>query len=66
MAQDEQQVKPGVSIFVEGDVQGSGVVLEVGGRLLKSGSIEPGWARVRVDGTGEEVTVDQKDLGQVL
>ena len=66
MTNDEQHVKPGVSVFVEGDVQGSGVVLEVGGRLLKSGSIEPGWARVRIDGTDEEITVDQKDLGQIL
>jgi len=66
MTNDEQQVKPRVSVFVEGDVQASGVVLEIGGRLLKAGSIEPGWARVRIDGTGEEVTVDQKDLGSVL
>ena len=65
MTNDEQQVKPGVSVFAEGDV-GGGVVLEVGSRVLKSGSIEPGWARVRVDGTGEEITVDQKELGQVL
>lgn len=64
MTNDEQQVKPGVSVFVEGDVQGSGVVLEVGGRLLKSGSIESGWARVRIDGTGEEITVDQRISGR--
>jgi hypothetical protein len=62
----DQHVKPGVSVFVEGDVQATGVVLEVGGRLLGPGGVEKGWARVRLDADGQEVTVGEEDLGQVL
>ncbi|MDQ3768521.1 MAG: hypothetical protein M3370_03450 [Actinomycetota bacterium] len=55
-----------MSVFVEGEVQASGVITDVGGRLLGRSGVDEGWARVQLDGNGEEVTVSEGDLGQVL
>ena len=63
---EEQRYEVGTSVFVEGDHQASGVILEVGGRLLGRSGVEKGWARVRLDANGEEVTVGEDDLGQIL
>lgn len=62
----EQQCEVDASVFVEGEVQASGVIIEVGGRLLGRSGVEKGWARVRLDDSGKEVTVSEDDLGQVL
>ncbi len=62
----EQRYEVGVSVFVEGEVQASGVITDVGGRLLGRSGVDEGWARVQLDGNGEEVTVSEGDLGQVL
>jgi hypothetical protein len=62
----EQRYEIGVSVFVGGEVQGSGVITDVGGRLLGRSGVDEGSARVQLDGDGEEVTVSQGDLGQVL
>lgn len=62
----EVRYEVGASVFVEGEVQASGVIIEVGGRLLGSSGVEKGWARVRLDGNGQEITVSEDDLGQVL
>jgi len=62
----EQRYEVGASVFVEGEVQASGLIKEVGGRLLGSAGIEKGWARVELDSNGEEVTVSEDDLGQIL
>jgi hypothetical protein len=63
---DHERYEPGVSVWVEGDVQASGVILEVGGRLLGRGGVEKGWARVRLDASEQEITVGEEDLGQGL
>ncbi len=61
-------IRPGVTVWVGGQVQASGQVLEIvdGRRVGGDGPIQVGTVRIKLDGTGDETDVSATDIERVL
>lgn len=54
-----------VVVSLPGDQHEVGTVLEVGGRLLKNGSVDPGWIRVTLD-DGREFPFSEAQIDSIV
>lgn len=65
---DDLVIRPGVTVWVGGQVQASGQVLEIvdGRRVGADGPVQVGTVRIKVDGTGDETEVSATDIERVL
>lgn len=61
-------IKPGVTVWVGGKVQASGLVLELleGRRVRRDGPVQLGAVRVRLDANEEEIEISAGDIKRVL
>lgn len=62
---DSVEVGKTIEVKLPGGRTTQGEVTEVGGRLLRNGTVDPGWARVRLE-DGTELLVSEASLGDVL
>jgi len=65
---DDLVIRPGVTVWVGGQVQATGQVLEIvdGRRVGSDGPVQVGTVRIKLDGTGDEMDVSTTDIERVL